>query len=144
MVDIHRSVREEEVIKERFTQNITNIDQQHRGNSCLENHNKQLQEAILCNATWADLVEGLRNKEERVYQELIEKEKKGESFQSSLNFSKKFILSWAHTALSKAKKSQIPNYLPQKHSNDSVNQIFKLPPTVGLSTTSNHLYTEKD
>ena len=101
----------------------TNIEQ-HRANSCLENY--------ICNATWADLVEGLRNEEERVYKELIEKEKKGETFQSSSNFNKKFIPPWSHAALSKAKKSQIPTYLPQKQSNDSVNQTVKLPPTVGF------------
>jgi hypothetical protein len=82
----------------------TDIDQQHRSNSCLESYNNQIQKVIPANPTWYDLVEGLREEEYNCFTDSLTRERKGHIFQSSSNTTgnKKFLPEWAKKKLQKA------------------------------------------
>lgn len=81
------------------------IDQSYRSNSILENYNHQLQQIIPSNCSWQSFILGIQKEEFRNFFENQEMERKGETFESSLNFGKKYLPKWAEKKL-KSKKSK--------------------------------------
>ena len=98
---------------------ITQIQQQNRANSCLESYHNHLQQKIPFKPNWHELVEGLRKEEYSIFHEQAQKERKGEFFTGSSNFSKKFAPEWAENKL-----TQMISPFKPSDSHKTVKNIF--------------------